>query len=154
MTVMLRSGTFPSVSYAYKKVVHIGHSFGSAQTYQFANLYPSLTDGIVLTGFSMNGSFVGYFASGGNYQLANRNQPLRFGNVSGQVIQGALQAYAEPLADFLVPVDLSSLPQPQNLSNGYLITSNAEGNKYQFLKPGYYDPNVLPDVIERSKRKS
>jgi pimeloyl-ACP methyl ester carboxylesterase len=60
---MLRNGTFPAANRTFNKVVHVGHSFGSAQTYALANLYPNLTDGIVLTGFSMNGSFVNSFAA-------------------------------------------------------------------------------------------
>ncbi|KAG4425907.1 hypothetical protein IFR04_000851 [Cadophora malorum] len=127
----------------FSKVVHVGHSFGSAQTYSLANLYPELTDGIILTGFSMNSSFVHFFAAGANFQLANRNQPLRFSNITGQQVQTLFQMYAEPLVDYIAPIDLTTIPPPQGLPNGYLISSNAEANKYLFLKPQFYDPGIL-----------
>ncbi|PVH78197.1 hypothetical protein DL98DRAFT_550201 [Cadophora sp. DSE1049] len=143
LTQMLRNGTFPNVNQTFSKVVHVGHSFGSAQTYSLANLYPELTDGIILTGFSMNSSFVPFFAAGANFQLANRNQPLRFSNITGQQVQTLFQMYAEPLVDYIAPIDLTTIPSPQKLPDGYLISSNAEANKYLFLKPQFYDPGIL-----------
>jgi len=151
LTQMLRNGTFPGVNHTFSKVVHVGHSFGSAQTYSLANLYPTLTDGIVLTGFSMNSSFVGQFAAGGNFQQANLNQPLRFGNLTGPEIQRALALYAEPLEDYLAPISLDSLPPLQSYVNGYLVSSNAEANKYLFFKPHYYNDSIL-QLAERTKQ--
>ncbi|CZS89775.1 uncharacterized protein RAG0_01042 [Rhynchosporium agropyri] len=151
LTEMLRQGQFPKVNHTFTKVVHVGHSFGSAQTYSLANLYPNLTDGIILTGFSMNASFVGLFASGGNFQLASKNQPLRFSNATGEQVQTVLDMYAEPLLDYIAPVDLSNLPAPQGLPNGYMVSSNAEANKYLFLKPKYYDAGLLA-LAERTKQ--
>jgi len=150
LTQMLRNGTFPGVNHTFSKVVHVGHSFGSAQTYALASMYPNITDGIVLTGFSMNESFVNPFIDGGNFQQANRNQPLRFGNITGTQAQNVLSMYAEPLASFIFPVDLTSLPALQALQNGYLVTSNIEANKLQFFKPHYYDPAIL-ELAERTK---
>lgn len=71
LTVMLRAGTLPGVPKA-QKVVHVGHSFGSTQTYALSGKYPELSDGIVLTGFSQNGTFVPYFALGSNFIEANQ----------------------------------------------------------------------------------
>ncbi|KAH9207356.1 hypothetical protein DL95DRAFT_450399 [Leptodontidium sp. 2 PMI_412] len=143
LTQMLRNGTFPGVNQTFSKVVHVGHSFGSAQTYSLANLYPELTDGIILTGFSMNASFVPFFAAGGNFQLANRNQPLRYSNITGQQVQTLLSMYAEPLVDYIAPIDLTTITTPQMLPNGYLVSSNAEANKYLFFKPKFYDAGIL-----------
>jgi pimeloyl-ACP methyl ester carboxylesterase len=151
LTQMLRNGTFPGVNHTFSKVVHVGHSFGSAQTYALASMYPNITDGIVLTGFSMNESFVNPFIAGGNFQQANRNQPLRFGNITGTQVQNVLSMYAEPLASYISPVDLTSLPAPQALPNGYLVTSNIKANKLQFFKPHYYDPAIL-ELAERTKQ--
>lgn len=152
LTEKLRSGSLLDVLHSEQvpKIVHVGHSFGSALTYALANLYPQLTDAIVLTGFSMNSSFIDVFTAGGNFALANKNQPFRFGDLNSQQ---ALQTYLEPVADYLAPaVDFSSLSPSQNLPNGYLITSNAESNKYQFLKPKYFDPRFLIE-LERTKRE-
>jgi hypothetical protein len=69
----LRAGTFPHVKHAFNKVIGIGHLFGSAQTYQDATNYPSGFDGIVLTGYTMNGSFVGLLIAGVNFVQAKLN---------------------------------------------------------------------------------
>jgi hypothetical protein len=37
LTMMLRNGTFPEVKKAFQKVVHVGHSFGSVQTFALAS---------------------------------------------------------------------------------------------------------------------
>lgn len=151
LTQMLRNGTFPGVNRTFSKVVHVEHSFGSTQTYSLARMYPNITDGIVFTGFSMNGSFVGAFAAAGNFQQANRNQPLRFSNLTGLQVQDVLPTYAELLVSYICPIDLTSLPVPQALPNGYLVTSDIDGNKYQFFKPHYYDPAIL-ELAERTKQ--
>ncbi|CZR57996.1 uncharacterized protein PAC_07886 [Phialocephala subalpina] len=153
LTQMLRNGTFPGVNNTFSKVVHVGHSFGSAQTYSLANMYPDLTDGIVLTGFSMNGSFPPFFLAGGNFVLASKNQPLRFSSYTGAQVQELLQMYAEPLLDYITPLgaDLASVPPPQDLPNGYIINSDAEANKYLFFKTGYYDPAILT-LAENTKQ--
>jgi pimeloyl-ACP methyl ester carboxylesterase len=80
VTMALRNGTFPTVKHAFRKVVHVGHSFGSAQTYALSALHPDSTDGIALTGFSMNGTWLPRTFAGFNFHLARLNQPLRFGN--------------------------------------------------------------------------
>jgi len=151
LTQMLRQGTFPNVHHAFTKVVHVGHSFGSGQTYALANMYPTLSDGIVLTGFSMNSSFTNLFVAGSNFQQANLNQPLRFSNVTGVEVQNVLSMYAEGLADYLTGLNLASLPPPQNLPNGYVVSSDAEAAKYLFLKSMYYDP-MLAMVAEMTKQ--
>lgn len=111
--MMLRHGTFPTVPHAFGKVVHVGHSFGSIQTYSLVNQYPSDSDGIVLTGFSFDLAFVGLFIAGANFVQASRNQPNRFGN------------------------------DGQNLHSGYLVNNNAEALKYIFLKPNFYPSGLL-----------
>lgn len=72
LTRMQGNGTFPGVNQTFNKIAHVGHSFGSAQTYSLANIYHDLTYGIVLTGFSMNSSFVAYFAAKANSNLRAR----------------------------------------------------------------------------------
>ena len=57
--------------------MHVGHSYGSAQTFAYASLYPDESDGIVLTGFSTNRSFI-YFPVGADWQQAALNDPARF----------------------------------------------------------------------------
>lgn len=72
LTNMLREGKCPGAKDAkFDKIVNVGHSFGSAQTFTLALLYPEVTDGIVLTGFSQNGSFASQFLLGSNFIQAN-----------------------------------------------------------------------------------
>lgn len=140
LTNMLRNGTFPSLNQAFDKVLHVGHSFGSAQSYALVDMYPDISDGIVLTGFSMNNSFIGYFIAGNNLQQANLNQPLRFGNTSTRSnIQQALQDFAL--------TDIFTYPNPTsnyglNYPRGYLVNSDVNALQYSFLLPGYFDTEV------------
>lgn len=72
ITQMARNGSFPGIRQKPQKVIHAGHSFGSGLTYALSAMYPSLTDGIVLTGFSFNTSFSSYFVAGANFHQANQ----------------------------------------------------------------------------------
>lgn len=75
LTQGLKAGNLPGVKCgAFKKVINVGHSFGSAQTYALTTMYPNITDGIVLTGFSMNASFVADFVLGSNFIQAKNYQ--------------------------------------------------------------------------------
>ncbi|KAI0387769.1 Alpha/Beta hydrolase protein [Hypomontagnella monticulosa] len=69
LTSLLRAAKVPGISAKYGKVVHVGHSYGSVQTYALTAAHPSdLSDGIALTGFSLDiGDFVPYFLLGGNF---------------------------------------------------------------------------------------
>lgn len=66
LTDGLRAGSIKGVP-KFEKVLHAGHSFGSQHTYLLTAKYPNISDGIALTGFSTNGTFVPYFAQGGNF---------------------------------------------------------------------------------------
>ena len=78
MTKQLRDGSLPTVHKSFDKVVHVGHSFGSALTYELVAMYPNISDGIILTGYSQNGTYVPVISAGMNWQLARLNQPARF----------------------------------------------------------------------------
>jgi len=156
LTDMLRNGTFPGVKHAFEKITHVGHSFGSAQTYKLVSMYPGISDGIVLTGFSMNGSFAGFFLSGADFVLANLNQPYRFGNASfatGNAIlsslastlnissaggMAAIKAYG--LTDFFAGVQTK---QKVEYCNGYLANKDVDTTQYLFLLPGHFDQGIL-----------
>ncbi|KAK5688288.1 hypothetical protein LTS10_000266 [Elasticomyces elasticus] len=74
LTEQLRNGSIAAIGKKYEKVVHVGHSFGSQHTYALTAMYPGISDGIALTGFSQNGSAVcgvPEFALGGGFIQAN-----------------------------------------------------------------------------------
>lgn len=122
------------------------HSFGSAQTYALANMYPTISDGIVLTGFSLNTSFAGFFAAGSNFEQAYLNQPFRFGNISSSVVESVLNMYS--LTDYVAGLSSSpSLDYPA----GYITNANIGANQYLFFLPGFFDPGLLL-VAEKTKQ--
>jgi len=51
LTTMARSGAFGAQP---KKIVHVGHSFGSILTSAFIATYPDLSDGAIITGYVLN----------------------------------------------------------------------------------------------------
>ena len=75
LTEALREGCVDGVD-DFEKFVHVGHSFGSILTYALTAKYPKLSDGIALTGFSQNGTFVPYFMLGGNFIDVKENAVL------------------------------------------------------------------------------
>ena len=168
---MLRAGTLPNVPHAFDKVVHVGHSFGSELSYELAAMYPNVTDGVVLTGFSANGSYVPQFVAALDLKLARLNQPLRFGNVSyAAVTQGLSMLGSLPsnmsavtqelaaldvtmsellsvlestdLADFAAGLEPTDLPHMQDLPTGYLTWTDIGNNQFNFLYPPYFDMNL------------
>lgn len=160
LTMMLRNATFPGIKQTFGKVTHVGHSFGSAQTYALVNMYPTISDGIVLTGFSMNASFVGYFEAGSNFEQAYLNQPFRLGNVSSSAVESVLNTNISSstvesvlnmysLTDYVVGLKSSSpsLDYPA----GYLTNANIGANQYLFFLPGFFDPGLLL-VAENTKQ--
>lgn len=71
LTDKLREGSIDGIDCGFDKVVHVGHSFGSIQSYSLAVLHPGASDGLVLTGFSQVANFSHYFALGANFVTAN-----------------------------------------------------------------------------------
>ena len=71
--------------------------------------YPEVSDGIILTGFSMDGRWVGTAIAGLDLQLASRNQPARFGNASPGP---------------------TSEPNMRNLPDGYVTWADIGANEF------------------------
>ncbi|KAL0257470.1 hypothetical protein SLS55_008283 [Diplodia seriata] len=151
LTEQARDGSFPGVNTSYSSVVHVGHSFGSIQSYILAALYPNITDGLVLTGFSLNSTFNPSFLAGGNFQQASINAPLRFGSPGlAQTVEDFL-FQSSPLYDWVAPVDLTALPAPLDLPDGYITIANSGANQYQFFLPPFFDEDILA-LAERTKQ--
>ncbi|KAL7943544.1 hypothetical protein V8C42DRAFT_359209 [Trichoderma barbatum] len=68
LSTRLRRGSVKGINAKFNKFVHVGHSFGSAITYNFVNANPDFSDAAILTGFSQNPNFLGAFALGGNFK--------------------------------------------------------------------------------------
>ncbi|KAK1672451.1 Alpha/Beta hydrolase protein [Colletotrichum godetiae] len=72
LTDKLRAGAVPGVPCTFSKYVHVGHSFGSVHSYALSAMYPDASDGLVLTGFSANATFLPDFLLGGAFIQANQ----------------------------------------------------------------------------------
>ncbi|KAL9599351.1 MAG: hypothetical protein Q9219_003884 [cf. Caloplaca sp. 3 TL-2023] len=179
LTMMLRNGTLPTVPQAFQKIVHVGHSFGSTLSFALAAMHPTASDGLVLTGFSQNGSFLPTTVASWNSKLMRLNQPLRFGNISYAAVSGALStlgvsasnvtelanALSEfnittgeiqqvlqttDLGDLLAGIEPTQLPHAADLPTGYLTWTDAGSNQFAFLLPEFFDPSIL-QFAEASK---
>ncbi|PHH66145.1 hypothetical protein CDD81_208 [Ophiocordyceps australis] len=67
LTQHVRSGQLCGVNHRFSKIVHVGHSFGSAITFSLTQMDPTITDAIVLTGYSQQTGFMSGFALGGDF---------------------------------------------------------------------------------------
>jgi pimeloyl-ACP methyl ester carboxylesterase len=76
LTENLREGCVEGVEDKFEKILHVGHSFGSTHTYALTAMYPDISDGIALTGFAQNGSFLPFFQFGGNFVDVKSNPTL------------------------------------------------------------------------------
>jgi pimeloyl-ACP methyl ester carboxylesterase len=87
LTKLLRSGKLHAdIPKPTGRVLHVGHSFGSALSNILIAKNPELSDGAVLTGFSHNSTVGSQFPASTNFHLAKENQQKRFGNFSTGIL--------------------------------------------------------------------
>jgi pimeloyl-ACP methyl ester carboxylesterase len=168
ITLQVRRGEIPEISCSYDKVIHVGHSFGSVQSYWLSALYPDNTDGLILTGFSLASQFLSYVVAGWNLHSARLNQPLRLGNASnelvrelasqngmgGNVVQGlqrilsaaGIDLSSQEVWNGVATTEILDLingynktVQSYDYPSGYLASSDLTALQYAFLQPGNYD---------------
>ena len=125
---MLRKGSVPGISAKFDKIVHIGHSFGSELSYGLTRDYPSASDGIILTGFSQNATFLPYFELGGNFISATES-PLASQYVAGYFPAGDVSGVQ---TNFFAPGDFDpnvlqiAFQTGQPVAMGELLTTGGE----------------------------
>jgi pimeloyl-ACP methyl ester carboxylesterase len=180
VTKKIRAGSVPEITCSYEKVIHVGHSFGSVQSYWLSALYPNNTDGVVLTGYSTAGQFLPYIVAGWNLHSARLNQPFRFGNKSAAGVQALTQQYGVSgdvvpgltalLNKIGVDVDTDEVWQyvastevndlingynhtvsQYNYPSGYFSHSDLTALQYAFLFPGMFDTGFAV-VGEKTKQ--
>jgi pimeloyl-ACP methyl ester carboxylesterase len=168
VTKKIRNGQIPEVGNSYKKVIHVGHSFGSVQSYWLSALYPNNTDGVILTGFSVAGQFLPYIVAGWNLHSARLNQPLRLGNASNDKVRQLAAQYGvdkdlvpkvtkalaaagvdltqQQVWDEIATTEITDLITgynetvfQYNYPSGYAVSSDLTSLQYAFLYPGMYD---------------
>ena len=131
------------------------HSFGSALTYALTTAKPTLPNGIVLTDFSLNSSFIINIHVGANFEQAYLNQPFRFGGLPALKVQKITPVLGR-LDDLLEDYDLINLiagiappGKPAKYRPGYLTNANADAS--QFLFPGHFDLGTVQSA-EQTKQ--
>ena len=84
LTTAIRTGKIPKsiISTPPKKVLHVGHSWGSQLSNAVASTFPGLSDGVILTGYSHLFQYQDMFVGNTAFHLASENQPGRFANHS------------------------------------------------------------------------
>lgn len=157
LTNMVRNGDVPGINKTYEKVIHVGHSFGSMQSYFLTALHPNISDGLVLTGFGGNFSYFVYYGIGADLQQAALNQPYRFGNSATASVMNDIFGCANltgdgaddnaniagnefSMTDFFVPTEDGG--PMYDYSAGYMITKDVSALQFSFLYPPYFDPDI------------
>ncbi len=82
--------------------MHVGHSYGSLLTNALISRAPALSDGVVLTGYTHNGTWTNRLELSGGFRLARENQPARFGSLHPGFLTWG-DEYAHQFAFFTYP---------------------------------------------------
>ncbi|TVY40706.1 hypothetical protein LSUB1_G002412 [Lachnellula subtilissima] len=75
---IVKSGRYPGSIGKPKSLVLVGHSFGSSISAAVAASEPDIADGLILTGFSYNGSNPNNFALAAQLQIASSQNPAKW----------------------------------------------------------------------------
>lgn len=137
LTQLAMNGSIDGVD-AYSDVIHVGHSFGSVQTYALTRDYPDLSSAIILQGFSQNATFLPYFQLGGNF-IAVQNSPLNMSYDAGYFAAGSKSGVQ---TNFFSPSDFDpeildlAFETGQPVSQGELLSiAGAAGGVNNFRGP-------------------
>lgn len=158
LTVRLADGSLVAdVGPFGKKVVHMGHSFGSAMTYNLVNQNPDISSGIILTGFSQVPEYLGLFALGGNFVPVSEIPSLALKYPQGYVAAGTKMAVHN---NFFGPGDFDPAVLEYMFANGQpntpgeiLSVGQGTDKKNKFAGPsmiitgGTLDPSSTPYTL-------
>lgn len=76
----MRQGSYTGSGGKPSKIIHVGHSYGSFLTHSLIAKYPTLSDGIILTGIGYNATTTQFpaFFEGARLNIANTVSPGRY----------------------------------------------------------------------------
>lgn len=137
LTLGIRDGSLGITG--IEKIVHVGHSFGSAETYALTAADPSISDGIVLTGFSQNGSFAADFILGSDFIIAN-TIPALSSYVTGYLAPATVQGVQ---IDFFAPGQFD----PNVLAAAYATGQPVTPGEILTLAGGGPVPNAIAKPV-------
>lgn len=135
VTMDARNGQVGGMGCNAEKFVHVGHSFGSAITYTLTSMYPNITDGQILTGFSQNGSFASQFILGSNLIIANQISALSQ-YTTGYLAPNAVEGVQ---IDFFAPGDF----EPNILTYAYMTGQPVTPGEILTLTGATAKPNTF-----------
>lgn len=150
---MLRSNSIPclGMNRAPAKIVHVGHSFGSILSMGLAALHPTATDGLILTGYSTNTSFMATTIAAWNMQIAAYNQPLRFGGGDLSTLLPAVPDAHPAFYDLFAGLATQVYAGIASYASGYLTWSSLSANQFTFLYPAGFTTSLGP-ILEQNKQ--
>jgi pimeloyl-ACP methyl ester carboxylesterase len=101
LTNNLRTGHYTGKIGKPSKIVHVGHSFGSILTHNLITKYPSISDGVVLTGIGYNVTNFPAFFESARLNIANTVSPGKYkdldsGYLAFSDIIGNAQSFFNP----------------------------------------------------------
>lgn len=73
-----KNGSLPGGAAPFRRTVLVGHSYGSIISNALVARWPNAVDGIVLTGYSANATWLPMFITGTNNKIAAQHVPTRF----------------------------------------------------------------------------
>jgi hypothetical protein len=135
LTDKLRKGSIPGVRARYKSVIHVGHSYGSILSYSLASVSPSASDGLVLTGFSLESKLLDLFFYSANFVPAPPVLPTYSNGYLAVGDAGALQVniFAPATFDSNI-IDFIAI-DAQAVSAGELLTMRSFTSVSDFAGP-------------------
>ncbi|KZT59596.1 alpha/beta-hydrolase [Calocera cornea HHB12733] len=74
----------------YKKIIGVGHSYGSIQLAAASAVVPAQLSALVLTGFSANASYIPQFETSNAFTRADMTFPSRFAGLAGEYVVSGL----------------------------------------------------------------
>lgn len=135
LTLQFRDGNVGGHGLRFEKIVHVGHSFGSAITFALTDMYPDISDAIVLTGFSQVPGFIGLYALGGGFVPVKEIPALRDWYTEGYV---ALKSSVGVHTNYFGPGDFdpevldAATRTGQPATVGELLTVGSSGSTSNF----------------------
>lgn len=119
LTLLVRSGKYTGNVGVPRKIVHIGHSFGSELTNALIGQNPGISEGAILTGYGVNASDItptSTTLTGFAARIAKTVNPAKFGGLDTAYIATA-DVYAFQQLFFKSPFELRALTYAYEISS-------------------------------------
>jgi pimeloyl-ACP methyl ester carboxylesterase len=135
LTQAVRDGSVAGVP-AYQAVYHVGHSFGSVQTFALSREYPNISNGIILQGWAPTGDYLSDFVFGGNF-VDVQTTPLKDNYTAGYFAAGNPSAVQ---TNFFAPGQFDpkmlefAVETGQPVSQGEMLTIGGAGHGVSSFK--------------------